>query len=88
MNRQIRDDLTLAAYAVSLGYSIDFASAHFVAGIPQNGLRFSKGDVHVWETSRGWRMTKLVDGMFTMPQDSDFYKNLLSALEDGAEVKQ
>ncbi len=92
MKQNIRDDLVLAAYAVAgLGYTIqnDPGMAHpprFIAGIPQNGLQFVKGDVHIWSTSRGWRVARLVDGLYPKAQDSEFYSNLLPALEDGAEL--
>jgi hypothetical protein len=87
MSGKIRDDLTLAACAISLGYKIgNLTSAHFVAGIPQNGLQFERGDVHVWETSRGWRVAKLKEGKFPPAEAGDFHRNLLTALENGAEL--
>lgn len=87
----IRDDLRLAAYAVALKYSLrgpggmPLEAATFATnGTPYNGLQFVLGDVSVWDTSRGWRVARLVDGKFEHAQDSDFYKRLKDALDEGA----
>lgn len=91
MRGPLRDDLALAAYAVSLGFELrghldaPLAATHFADdGIPPNSLQFTIGDVHVWATQRGWRMSQLVDGVFARPTDSDFYLKLKQALDEGA----
>jgi hypothetical protein len=90
LNRNLRQDLAYAAYAVALGYTITHShgeklnSARFNAGIDHNSHNFHLGDVHVWDTARGWRVAKLVDGHYPKSQDSDFFSDLHLALEAGA----
>ena len=88
---QLRDDLMLAAYAVSLGFEVcPYQSGGKVtpaafddAGIPHDSLQFVLGDVSVWMTARGWRVARVVDGLFEKPNDSQFYAKLKDALDEG-----
>lgn len=88
---KVRDDLTLAAYAVALGYAIQCKGAaivpdHFVRGIPHNDLQFELGSVTVWDTARGWRVGRLIDGVFERPSADQFHNGLLAALEAGHQL--
>ena len=88
MTNKIREDIFLAAFAVSLGYEIYHAAANFNAnGVPQESLHFGRdnGSVHIWETARGWRVAKRekFDDVFPRPEASDFHKTLLEALKHG-----
>lgn len=87
----LRDDLALAAYAVSLGYELRGhldaqlnITAFDSTGIPPDSLQFIIGDVHVWCTTRGWRVSRLVGDVFPRPTDSDFFPKLKHALDEGA----
>jgi hypothetical protein len=89
----MRDDLKLAAYAVACGFTLKidggkrpFAPSSFIAGIPHDGLSFERNGTHVWETARGWRVATLEGDRFPKPQDSDFHRSLLKAL-DAAQVQ-
>src|SRR5690348_11752793 len=91
MSRDFRDDLKLAAYAVSLGFGLlgspgQLSPAQFDDdGIPPpDSIQFVIGDVHVWNTARGWRVSRLVDGSYAKPSDSDFFDKLKHALDEGA----
>lgn len=82
----------LAAYAVSIGYTIcnpqnkPIEPTRFDedSGIPKWELQFTIGDVSVWLTARGWRVGRLVNGVFETATDSDFYSKLKPALDEGA----
>lgn len=83
----IRDDLTLAAFAVANGFTLGidrgraFGPGVFDAtGIPHDGLTFERDGVHVWATSRGWRVAKLAGDRFPPPAPGDFHARLLPAL--------
>ncbi len=91
----LRDDLVLGAYAISLGFEIrghqDVKLTHPGAsmlfhpdGCPRDGLQFVIGDVSVWDTARGWRCARLIDGRYEKPSDSQFYSKLKDALDEGA----
>lgn len=92
----MRDDLKLAAYAVSLGFTLEiqgcsgprgFSPDLFDStGIPHDGLAFHRGPVAVWQTAQGWRVAKLEDERFPKPQPSDFHANLKAALDVGAAI--
>ncbi len=88
----LRDDLTLAPYALALGYEVK--GHHDVkltpvpalfddGGVPRDSLQFVIGDVHVWNTARGWRCSRLIDGVFEKPTASDFFGVLKDALDAG-----
>lgn len=87
-----REDLTLTAYALSLGFEIrahldlDLHPSDFDDnGIPSDSLQFRIGDVHVWDTARGWRSSRfLPGGTYEKPTDSDFYRKLKDALDESA----
>lgn len=86
----LRDDLALAAYAISVGYELRGHNDTAIAvalfdygGIPPDSLQFMIGDVHVWSTARGWRVSRLVDGLYAKPADSDFFRHLKQALDEG-----
>lgn len=86
-----REDLLLAAYAVALGFEIQGDRAVKLQtvlfdsnGIPHDGLQFLIGDVNIWQTSRGWRVARVIDGMFEKPNPSQFYAKLKPALDEGA----
>jgi hypothetical protein len=92
---KIRDDLRLAAYAYSLGYEVrgerfvDLRSPGGAGmfnsdGIPPESLQFIIGDVHVWDTARGWRVARLIDGLYEKPSPSGFFAKLKDALDEGA----
>lgn len=87
----MRDDLKFAAYAVACGFTLKldrgraFKPDSFTAGIPHDGLQFERGNVHVWNTARGWRVAKLEGERFPPCKDSDFYRSLLKALEAARE---
>lgn len=89
---QIRDDLTLAAFAVANGFTLQtdrmsergdkIGPQHFDAvGIPHDGLQFTLGPVHVWNTSRGWRVSKLQGDRFPKPSPDEFHGKLINALK-------
>lgn len=92
----LRDDLALAAYAVSLGYElrghydVSLSSAGAPAlfnddGIPHGSLQFIVGDVHVWATARGWRTSRMMpSGVYDLPTASHFREKLKAALDEGA----
>lgn len=91
-----REDLKLAAYAYAIGFDIrghlnaDLRSAAGNGlfnddGIPADSLQFVIGDMHVWDTARGWRSSRfLPGGTYEKPTDSDFYRKLKDALDEGA----
>lgn len=33
-------------------------------GVPQNGVGFVKGNVHIWQCRYGWQVAELIDGMY------------------------
>lgn len=83
----IRDDLTLAAFAVANGFALgidrgrEFGPGAFDAsGIPHDGLTFKRAGVHVWNTASGWRVAKMAGDRFPPPARADFYSRLLPAL--------
>lgn len=87
-----RHDLILTAYAVHLGFDVKAhhdlkitgPSLFDENGIPFDSLQFVLGDMHVWQTARGWRVSKLtVHGTYEKPTESDFFVKLLEALEEG-----
>ena len=90
---KLRDDLALAAYAVSLGYTLrghndlDLTpTPNFFGddGVAHYSLQFRLGDMHVWATERGWRCSRLLArGMFEKPTDLCFWKSLKDALDEG-----
>jgi hypothetical protein len=87
----MRDDLKLAAYAVACGFTLhtekngergaEVRPRHFVAGVPHDGLQFTLGPVHVWQTARGWRVAKLEGDRYPPAVPEDFHRSLLPALE-------
>lgn len=87
----IREDLTLAAFAVANGFTLQtdrmgergdsIRPQHFdPQGIPHDGLQFTRGNVHVWATARGWRCSALVGERYTKPQPHEFHGRLIDAL--------
>lgn len=96
-----RPDLTLAAYAVTLGFKIR-RSAHEsgmdtpvfnVQGIPADPLTFvlqhPKGDdIVVWLTARGWRVAQKRGEHYPLPQNKDFYQSLLVALDSAYAIRK
>lgn len=85
MKLPLRDDLALAAYAVCNGFELRGKHAseqpRFVAGIPPDGLMFVKGNWTVWETARGWRAARMIDGLYEMATPEQFFLHLLDALD-------
>lgn len=88
---KLRDDLALTAYALMLGFEVKGHSdvalsfTHFNDdGIPSDGLQFAIGDMHVWDTARGWRVGRLWGGLFEKSTDSSFYTKLKAALDEAA----
>lgn len=92
----LRDDLMLGAYALSLGFEIrghldvkltdpGAAGLFNSQGCPPDALQFVIGDVNVWETARGWRVARLIDGKYEKPDPSQFFDKLKDALDRGAE---
>lgn len=93
--RKLREDLEFSPYAVALGYAImhgHWVEGHtldltrFVDGVDPSTHQFRLGDVYVWETARGWRVSSLIDGTFTKPESSEFFTRLRPALEHGAKL--
>lgn len=86
---KLRDDVRLAAYAVSIGFELRaengsaLGSATFnYDGTPADTIWFVIGDVHVWLTAGGWRVSRLVDDVFEKP--GLFFPTLKRALDEGA----
>lgn len=82
----LRDDLALAAYAVSLGYSIRlYPGSGFdeETGLPDHSLQFNFGRTDVWNTQRGWRVADLNSGLYEKPVPEQFYSKLKDALDAG-----
>lgn len=88
---KIRDDLALAAFAVANGFALQtdrmsergdrLEPQHFDArGIPHDGLQFTLGAAHVWQTARGWRCSALVGDRFPKPDPGEFHRDLIDAL--------
>ena len=96
-----RPDLTLTAYAVSLGFKVR-SSTHecgmdtpvFDAkGVPADSLTFvlqhPRGDdIVVWQTARGWRVAQKRAGVYPLPQSSDFHPKLLTALDSAYAIRK
>lgn len=89
----IREDIFLAAWAVSQGYTFDVPAAKFseATGVPHESLRFSRAnsDVHVWETARGWRVArKNAEGIFPREEvtPESFHDSLFEALKHGRQL--
>lgn len=88
MTRAVRPDLMLTAYALSLGFEVQGPGGTPITkyvcnadGIPSDSLQFHMGDVDVWQTSRGWRVARVVDGRY---QTTITFSGLRPALEEGA----
>ena len=79
----VRQDVMLAAYAVSLGFQIE--SGRFDdKGIPVGTLAFNKGKIRVWCTERGWRVARQEgDRFLENPSDRDYFAKLKKALDAG-----
>lgn len=96
-----RPDLTLAAYAVTLGFKIR-SSNHESGmdtpqfngqGVPPDSLTFvlqhPKGDdIVVWQTARGWRVAQKRGEHYPLPQNKDFYQSLLVALDSAYAIRK
>ena len=96
-----RPDLTLTAYAVTLGFKVR-SSTHecgmdtpvFDAkGVPADSLTFvlqhPRGDdIVVWQTARGWRVAQKRGEHYPLPQNKDFHQNLLSALDSAYAIRK
>lgn len=87
---RLRDDIRLAAYAVALGYEVRGHSDQKLVpsffnddGLPMASLQFTIGDVHVWDTARGWRFSRLIGGRYELPTASNFFGLLKDALDAG-----
>ena len=101
---KLRDDLALAAYAVSLGFAVRGFSElspafpiglpHYGAdGIPADPLTFvlqhpNDDDIVVWSTARGWRVAQKRGGHCPLPQLHEFYTDLRLALEAAFEIRK
>lgn len=96
-----RPDLTLTAYAVTLGFKVR-SSTHecgmdtpvFDAkGVPADSLTFvlqhPRGDdIVVWQTARGWRVAQKRGGYYPLPQAKDFFKSLMLALDSAYAIRK
>lgn len=85
---QQRDDLTLAAYAVARGFTINpgrvYQASDYANGVPKDSLHFTIGQQNVWLTARGWRVARLdpaTDKYDAPAVDTDFFRVLFNALE-------
>ena len=96
-----RPDLTLTAYAVSLGFKVRSYTAEqsmdtpiFSAqGVPADPLSFvlqhPKGDdVVVWLTARGWRVAQKRAGHYPLPQPEQFFQSLMLALDSAYAIRK
>ncbi len=96
-----RPDLTLTAYAVSLGFKVRSYTAEQSmdtpvfngAGVPADPLTFvlqhPKGDdVVVWQTARGWRVAQKRAGHYPLPQKEQFFQSLLMALDSAYAIRK
>lgn len=80
-NERARQDVLLAAYAMSLGFQV-IADGFTEKGLPAGTLAFHKNEVRVWFTARGWRVAREVGGRIEgKPADSDFFVQLKKALD-------
>lgn len=78
-----REDLLLAAYAVSRGYTINETVYDEATGVPATALVFVYGRTWVWFTSRGWRVADLIDGEYEKPKIEQFHPTLKAAIDAG-----
>ena len=79
----VRQDVMLAAYAVSLGFQIE-SGCFDDKGMPVGTLAFNKGKIRVWCTERGWRVARQEgDRFLENPSDRDFFARLKKALDAG-----
>jgi hypothetical protein len=87
----MREDLQLAAFAVANGFALQtdrmsnrgdrLAPCHFdTRGIPHDGLQFTLGRWHVWQTARGYRVSALDGDRFPKPSPHEFHAKLFAAL--------
>lgn len=83
-----REDLTLAAYAVARGFTINpgrvYQASDYANGVPKDSLHFTTGQQNVWLTARGWRVARLdpaTDKYDPPTVDTDFFRVLFNALE-------
>lgn len=97
-----RPDLTLTAYAVSLGFKVRSYTAEHGSmdtplfnghGVPADPLTFvlqhPKGDdVVVWLTNRGWRVAQKRGEHYPLPQAKDFYQSLMLALDSAYAIRK
>ena len=61
-----REDIAIKPYAESLGFTADPGKHGFwKPEIPNDPYSFIKGNKHVWRIRDGWRVAKIVNGMFT-----------------------
>lgn len=72
-HNQIRADLAMIPAAEASGWRVEFRNNHW-----HNSASFTRGAVHVWYTSRGWRAADLVNGLFCNHRD---YPSLMAALD-------
>lgn len=97
-----RPDLTLTAYAVSLGFKVRSYTAEHGSmdtplfnsqGVPADPLTFvlqhPKGDdVVVWLTARGWRVAQKRGDHYPLPQNDQFYQSLMLALDSAYAIRK
>ena len=96
-----RPDLTLTAYAVSLGFKVrSYANEHDMdtpvfnaAGVPADSLTFvlqhPKGDdVVVWQTARGWRVAQKRGDHYPLPSNEQYFQSLLMALDSAYAIRK
>lgn len=97
-----RPDLTLTAYAVSLGFKVrgytpeqgGMDTPLFSAqGVPADPLTFilqhPKGDdIVVWLTHRGWRVAQKRGDHYPLPQAKDFFQSLMLALDSAYGIRK
>jgi hypothetical protein len=85
--KQKRDDITLCAFAMSLGFEVaghnwqPLSDSEFTArGLPIHSLMFKRGTLSIWLTARGWRRSRTIGGVFDRPKDDEFFSSLYKAL--------
>lgn len=96
-----RPDLTLTAYAVTLGFKIRTSTGESgmdtpifdASGVPADSLTFvlqhPKGDdIVVWQTARGWRVAQKRGEHYPLPQNKDFHDRLLNALDSAYAMRK
>lgn len=97
-----RPDLTLTAYAVSLGFKVRSSNNESgmdtpvfdAAGVPHDSLTFvlqhPKGDdIVVWQTDRGWRVAqKRAGGHYSLPHNGQFFQSLMLALDSAYAIRK